>query len=147
MPSQDHWQVVTLRSNFEIAHECRDRVARGRIELRAIANFLNYNSWSPPHQPRTLVTGEALADSFLPPSPPPPHTHKRLRTTHTHTHTDMKSFNFAQKLSQSSVRLMRSFVTSIFPYACESWTLTAELQRRIQAKEMRCYRKTSTMSS
>ena len=26
-------------------------------------------------------------------------------------------------------------------YACESWTLTAELQRRIQAMEIRCYRK------
>ena len=25
-------------------------------------------------------------------------------------------------------------------FACESWTLTAELQRRIQAMEMRCYR-------
>ena len=36
---------------------------------------------------------------------------------------------------------MRSLVTSIFLYACESWTLTAELQRRIQAMEMRCYRK------
>ena len=35
---------------------------------------------------------------------------------------------------------MRSLVTSIFLYA-ESWTLTAELQRRIQAMEMRCYRK------
>ena len=35
---------------------------------------------------------------------------------------------------------MRSLVTSIFLYACESWTLTAELQR-IQAMEMRCYRK------
>ena len=31
--------------------------------------------------------------------------------------------------------------SSIFLYACESWTLTAELQRRIQAMEMRCYRK------
>ena len=30
---------------------------------------------------------------------------------------------------------------SIFLYACESWTLTAELQRRIQAMEMRCYHK------
>ena len=37
------------------------------------------------------------------------------------------------------MRLMRSLVTSIFLYACESWTLTAELQRRIQAMEMRCY--------
>ena len=36
---------------------------------------------------------------------------------------------------------MRSLVTSIFLYACESWTLTAEPQRRIQAMEMRCYRK------
>ena len=36
---------------------------------------------------------------------------------------------------------MRSLVTSIFLYVCESWTLTAELQRRIQAMEMRCYRK------
>ena len=36
---------------------------------------------------------------------------------------------------------MRSFVTSIFLYTCESWTVTAELQRKIQAMEMRCYRK------
>ena len=36
---------------------------------------------------------------------------------------------------------MRSLVTSIFLYACESWTLTAELQRRIQTMETRCYRK------
>ena len=34
---------------------------------------------------------------------------------------------------------MHSLVTSIFLYACESWALTAELQRRIQAMEMRCY--------
>ena len=41
----------------------------------------------------------------------------------------------------SKIRLMRSLVTSIFLYACESWTLTAELQRGIQTMEMRCYRK------
>ena len=41
----------------------------------------------------------------------------------------------------SKIRLVRSLVTSIFLYACESWTLTAELQRRIQAMEMRCCRK------
>ena len=40
---------------------------------------------------------------------------------------------------------MRSLVTSIFLYACESWTLTAEL-RRIQAMEMRCYRTTLCIS-
>ena len=36
---------------------------------------------------------------------------------------------------------MRFLVTSIFLYACESWTLTADLHRRIQAMEVRCYRK------
>ena len=41
----------------------------------------------------------------------------------------------------SKIRLMHSLVTSIFLYACESWTLTAELQWRIQAMEMRCYHK------
>ena len=41
----------------------------------------------------------------------------------------------------SKIRLMRSLVTSIFLYAIESWTFTAELQRRIKAMEMRCYRK------
>ena len=41
----------------------------------------------------------------------------------------------------SNIHLMRSLVTSIFLYACVSWTLTAELQRRIQAMGMRCYRK------
>ena len=36
---------------------------------------------------------------------------------------------------------MHSLVTSIFLFACESWILTAELHRRIQAMEMKCYRK------
>ena len=35
----------------------------------------------------------------------------------------------------SKIQVMRSLVTSIFLYAYESWTLTAELQRRIQAME------------
>ena len=41
----------------------------------------------------------------------------------------------------SKIRLMRSLVTFILLYACESWTLTAEFQRRIPAMKMRCYRK------
>ena len=41
----------------------------------------------------------------------------------------------------SKIRLMHSLVTSIFLYACESWTLTVELQRKIQAMETRCYSK------
>ena len=34
------------------------------------------------------------------------------------------------------VKLMRSLVISIFLYACESWTLTAELEKRTQAFEI-----------
>ena len=30
----------------------------------------------------------------------------------------------------SEVKLLRSFVISIFLYACESWTLTADLEKR-----------------
>ena len=46
----------------------------------------------------------------------------------------------------SKVKLMRSLVISIFLYACESWTLTAELEKRTQAFEMRCYRRLSNIS-
>ena len=42
---------------------------------------------------------------------------------------------------RSKIRLMHFLATSIFPYACKSGTLTAELQRRIQAMEMKFYRK------
>ncbi|GFO20370.1 endonuclease-reverse transcriptase [Plakobranchus ocellatus] len=41
----------------------------------------------------------------------------------------------------STIRLLRSLVTSIFLYACESWTLAADTERRIRAMEMRCYRR------
>ena len=41
----------------------------------------------------------------------------------------------------SKIQLMHSLVTSIFLYACESWILAAELQRRIQAMDIRCHRK------
>ena len=53
--------------------------------------------------------------------------------------TRLKPIWIDKSISLSSkIRLMRSLVTSIFLYACESWTLTAELQRRIQAIKMRC---------
>ena len=39
------------------------------------------------------------------------------------------------------IRLMHFLVISIFLYACESWTLTAELPPKIQIMEMRCYHK------
>ena len=40
----------------------------------------------------------------------------------------------------SKVKLMRTLILSTFLYACESWTLIAEIERRIQALEMRCCR-------
>ena len=40
----------------------------------------------------------------------------------------------------SKVKLMRTLILSTFLYASESWTLTAEIERSIQALEMRCYR-------
>ena len=44
----------------------------------------------------------------------------------------------------SKVKLMRTLILSTFLYAFESWTLTAEIERRIQ--EMRCYRRLLTIS-
>ena len=46
----------------------------------------------------------------------------------------------------STIRLMHFLVASIFLYACEPWTFTAEPQRRIRAMEMRCYRKILSIS-
>ena len=36
---------------------------------------------------------------------------------------------------------MHSLAMSIFLYACETWPITADMERRIQALEMRCFRK------
>ena len=46
----------------------------------------------------------------------------------------------------SKVKLMHFLVISIFLYACELWTLTAELDKRIQALEMRCYQRLLNIS-
>ena len=45
-----------------------------------------------------------------------------------------------KEVLSSKVRLIHFLVTSIFLFARESWTLTAELQR-IRAVEMKCHRK------
>ena len=41
---------------------------------------------------------------------------------------------------------MRTLILSAFLFACESWTLSAEIERRIQALEMRCYRRLLNIS-
>ena len=46
----------------------------------------------------------------------------------------------------SKMKLMRSLVISIFLYACDSLTLMAELGKRMQAVEMRRYRRLLNIS-
>ena len=46
----------------------------------------------------------------------------------------------------SKAKLMRFLVISIFLYACDSWTLTAELEKKIQVLKMRCYRRLLNIS-
>ena len=41
---------------------------------------------------------------------------------------------------------MRMLILSTFLYTFESWTLTAEIERRIQALEMTCYRRVLNIS-
>ena len=41
----------------------------------------------------------------------------------------------------SKIKMMRSLVISIFLYACETWTLTEELERKIQTTDMECFRR------
>ena len=41
----------------------------------------------------------------------------------------------------SKIRLLRSLVMSISLYSCETWTLTAEIERKIQTVEMRSFRR------
>ena len=60
----------------------------------------------------------------------------------TATVTKLKVFWNDKNITISSkIRLMRSLAMSIFLYACETWTITADIERRIQALEMRCFRK------
>ena len=41
----------------------------------------------------------------------------------------------------TKIRLLRSLIMSIFLYVCETWTLTAETERKIQTMEMRSFRR------
>ena len=41
----------------------------------------------------------------------------------------------------SKIRLMRSLAMSIYLYACETWIITADIEERKQALEMRFFRK------
>ena len=68
---------------------------------------------------------------------------KTLPKTHDTSASNVmdRSISFSSK-----IQLMCFFVTSVFLYAYESWTLTAELQRRLPAIEIRCYCKVLWLS-
>ena len=56
--------------------------------------------------------------------------------------TKLKPFwNYRNIKLSLKIRLMCSLVISVFLYACETLTLRADLENRIQATETRCYRK------
>ena len=40
---------------------------------------------------------------------------------------------------KSKVRLLRSLVISFFVYACETWTLTTKIEKRVKSSEIRTY--------
>ena len=83
------------------------------------------------------VTSFKYLGSVITDEGPKPEMLSRITQT-TAALTRLKPVWIDKNISLSSkIRLMRSLVTSIFRYARESWTLTAELQRRIQAMEVR----------
>ena len=61
------------------------------------------------------------------------------------THSCLKSNEILWKSKNISIptkiRIQRALVISVFLYDCESWTLTAYLEKRISALEMICYRR------
>ena len=87
------------------------------------------------------VTSFKYLGSVITDEGPKPEILSRIAQT-TAVLTRLKPLWIDKSISLSSkIRLMRSLLTSIFLYTCESWTLTVELHRKMQAMEMRCYRK------
>ena len=58
---------------------------------------------------------------------------------------DKTGTRFKMEISAEKIRSLIISI-SIFLYACESWTLTAELEKRTQAFEMSCYRRLLNIS-
>ena len=56
--------------------------------------------------------------------------------------TNLKVIWIDKNIDMSSkIRLMRSLAKSIFLYECETSTIASDIERRIQALEMKCFRK------
>ena len=68
--------------------------------------------------------------------------HDRQQRVKGQTLGSVATFNFLRAVVSDD----GSLAISIFLYACESWTLTLELEKRTQAFEMRCYRRLLNIS-
>ena len=107
-----------------------------RMWLQSVQYDLQHNGQKPETVTSFMYLGSVITDEGS-----NPEILSRIAQT-TAALTSLKPVWNDRSISLSSkIRLIHSLVTSICMYACESWTLTAELQRRIQAMEMRCYRK------
>ena len=63
------------------------------------------------------------------------------RNAHTPSALSRLKIIWRDKNSSLASKVKRTLILSTLLYACESWTLTAELERRIQALEMRSYKR------
>ena len=70
--------------------------------------------------PGSVITDESFKPEIL---------YRIAQTTAALTRLKLVWIDKSVSLS-SKIRLMRSLVTSIFLYACESWTLTEELKKK-----------------
>ena len=62
--------------------------------------------------------------------------------TATSTLAKLKPIWRNKRISMTSrMHLLRALITSIFLYGCETWTVTAEMEKRINAFEMNCMRR------
>ena len=52
-----------------------------------------------------------------------------------------KIWNSKNIATGTKIRLMHSLVTSIALYGCETWTYNTYIEKRIEAFEMRCFRR------
>ncbi len=55
-------------------------------------------------------------------------------------------YQMLSAFQSNKFKLYKTLVLSILMYGCESWTLTADLERRIQAFEHKCFRKLLRLS-
>ena len=135
-PVQWQWPVLSLKM-MDCCHLAR---SLRLVSSSAVFHCWFRNCWNLPLK-RVFASAEEIIISYRTDEGSKPEILSRTARTTTAL-TRLKPVWNDRSISLSSkIRLMRSLVTSTFLYAFESWTLTAELQRRIQAMEMRCYRK------